>query len=453
MQAGARVLAESASTACRSGGYLRSLQMDWLMQPAQARLTALGLALLPGAFQDPPPADLGPPEALGTWEERLGWRRIFDGATLDGWHAFGRPGTLPDGWTVEEGALHHRAGMRGGDLVSDASFGDFELEFEWRVAPGANSGVKYRFRDDAALGAVLGPEYQILDDAGHADGGRPETSAAALYALVPASKKVPAPAGSWNRARIVSRGEHVEHWLNGARVLAAEIGSADWEARRAASKFAAHPDFGRARPSPIALQDHGDAVWFRELKIRDPEHPPGVRVELFDGRTLAGWRACGGGEFSVDDGSLLVQGGAGKGFLVCERPLTDFVLELELRCEGSGNSGIQLRSHIDEQGLVRGYQIEVDPSERAWSGGLYVEGGEWLQSLEGEEQARAAFRPGEWNSFRLECSGPLIRAQVNGIPTCDFRSAEQGSGVLALQAHDPATRVRWRDFRLWDLGR
>jgi len=390
------------------------------------------------------------PAALDAAEARLGWRVLFDGHSLAGWHPFGKPGAAAEGWKVADGALHLAAAAGGGDLVSDERFTDFELEFEWKVAVGANSGVKYRFADERRLGRVLGPEYQVLDDAVHPDAQKAETSAASLYALYPPLEKRLNPAGEWNRARIVSRANHLEHWLNGRRVLAAEVGAADWEARRAASKFSADDAFARVQPSPFALQDHGDEVWFRALRARDPNLPPEGTRALFDGQTLAGWKLIGGGEVAIEDGELVLRGGASKGFLVYERELADFVLELELKNDSPGNSGIQVRSHM-ENGLVCGYQIEVDPSPRAWSGGLYDEAKSWLQSLEHDEYARTAFHPGEWNAYRIECCGPLIRAWVNGIPTCDFHESKARAGLLALQLHDPATRVRWRNLRLWEL--
>ena len=191
-------------------------------------------------------------------------------------------------------------------------------------------------------------------------------------------------------------------------------------------------------------------MWFRNLRARDPALPPDKARPLFDGRTLAGWTRVGAGEVVVENGELVGRGGDGKGFLVYERALGDFVLELELKNDAPANSGIQVRSRI-ENGLVLGYQIEVDPSPRAWSGGLYEEGGAWLRTLEHDPVARAAFRPGEWNLYRIECAGPLIRAFVNGIPTCDFRGANPAAGVLALQLHDPGTRMRWRNLRLLEL--
>ena len=396
------------------------------------------------------------PNALTVWEERAGWRLLFDGATTDGWRAFGKAEFPAAGWEVVDGTLHHRVDQEsGGDLVTREAFGDFELAFQWRVAPGANSGVKYRFREED--GAPVGAEYQLLDDEAHPDEGRGKTSAAALYDVcAPDAAKRLAPSGAWNHGRIVSAGDRIEQWLNGARVLALEVGSADWNERVAASKFAGRAAWARVVPSPIALQDHGDEVWFRDLRLRDLSRPPGRRVELFDGETLAGWTPYGEAEYSVVDGELIGAATdlARNGFLVTERAFGDFVLELELKLDVPCNSGVQVRSRVGSDGTVVGYQIEVDPSERAWSGGLYDESRRgWLYDLSRDAAARAAFRPGEWNRYRIECIGPTIKSWVNGVPCTRFADAADASGVIALQVHvGPEARMRWRNVVLWELS-
>jgi len=382
----------------------------------------------------------------------LGFRPLLAGPGLTGWHPFGKPGTPVEGWELVDGVLHLPKGAGAGDLVSDEHFGDFELVFEWRVAPGGNSGIKYRFRDERALGRVLGPEYQVLDDAAHPDAARPETSAGALYALCePAAEKPVRKAGEWNEGRVIARGGRLEHWLNGKRLLAIELDSTQWNERKAASKFAAVEDFGRPTPGPLALQDHGDEVWYRNLLVRElAPLGPEARV-LFDGTTTAGWTLVGAGSVQVEAGELVGLGGEGKGFLVHDLRPADFVLELELRNDAPANSGVQIRSRL-EGSAVFGYQIEVDPSPRAWSGGLYEEGKAWLANLEHDPLARGAFRPGEWNHYRIECAGPLIRAWVNGVLTCDYRTARPEAGVIALQLHDPATKMRWRSLKLRELS-
>ncbi len=138
-------------------------------------------------------------------------------------------------------------------------------------------------------------------------------------------------------------------------------------------------------------------------------------------------------------------------FLASPRDYADFILEVEVKIEVGGNSGIQIRSHLDTANdRVFGYQIEIDPSGRAWSGGLYDEGRrDWLDSNEGKEEARAAFRPGEWNQYRIECRGDHIRSWVNGVPCADFHDQVDASGRLAFQVHGgQKADVWWRNLRI-----
>ena len=162
----------------------------------------------------------------------------------------------------------HRSGA-GGDIVTEKSFLNFELEFEWKVAAKGNSGLKYRVADYPPAGAGIGLEYQLLDDAGHSNGKVPKTSSASLYDLLaPAAEKKLKPAGEWNASRIVARGTTLEHWLNGEKVLTVELGSEAWKQALAGSKFRKAPDFGTKR-GRILLQDHGDEAWFRQLRVRE----------------------------------------------------------------------------------------------------------------------------------------------------------------------------------------
>ncbi len=194
------------------------------------------------------------------------WTPLFDGRTLAGWHVFKAPGQPPTGWAVVDGAIT-RTG-RGGDLVTDALYENFELELEWRVQPGGNSGIFYRIDPAGEVTYHSAPEMQVLDDARHADGRSELTSAGAVYGLYPAPRGIVKPAGEWNAARLVVNGAHVEHWLNGTRVASYELWSRDWEARVQASKFAAWPTYGRIRRGHVGLQDHGDPVAFRHLRIK-----------------------------------------------------------------------------------------------------------------------------------------------------------------------------------------
>jgi hypothetical protein len=187
-----------------------------------------------------------------------------------------------------------------------------------------------------------------------------------------------------------------------------------------------------------------------------PQAPADDRtVEIFNGRDLTGWKAHGDARYVVEDGAILGETTkGGHSFLVTERSFGDFVFEVDVKTEKRGNSGIQIRSQVTEKGRMVGYQIEIDPSERSWSGGLYDEGRRgWLQNLEGREEARAAFRFGEWNSYRIECRGPWIRTWINGVPITDHLDPVDAAGVIGLQVHSGKnTRVRWGALELLDLG-
>jgi len=214
------------------------------------------------------PASGQAPQAANTLtddERRAGWMLLFDGRALDDWRGYNLE-ELPDGWGVEDGTLA-RIGP-GGDIITRTEYADFELALEWKVGPGGNSGLFYRAREGEEWIYHSAPEMQLLDDAGHPDGRSPLTSAGANYGVHPASRGVVRPAGEWNQARVLVDGDHVEHWLNGVKVVEYELGSEDWAARVARAKFAEWPSYGRARRGHIGLQDHGDPVWFRNIKVR-----------------------------------------------------------------------------------------------------------------------------------------------------------------------------------------
>jgi hypothetical protein len=186
-----------------------------------------------------------------------GWVNLFNGKDLSGWTD--QNGGPPKGWDVQDGAIHRAE--KGGNLHTSEVFYDFELEFEWKVAKGVNSGLKYRFHDG------VGPEYQILDDANATSETKPLGQAAALYVIKEATGKKLNPAGEWNQSKIVAKGNRIEHWLNGVKVVEIEIDTDEWKKRKAASKFKDREKFGQ-HPGPIHLQDHGGEAWFRNLRIR-----------------------------------------------------------------------------------------------------------------------------------------------------------------------------------------
>lgn len=188
---------------------------------------------------------------------------LFDGKTLDGWvTAAGKPVTA--GWVVVDGTIHRAD--KGGDIYAAKQYNDFVLEFEWKVAEGGNSGVKYRFGKYA--GGIVGPEYQVLDDAKHPDAkvGKKRQTASLYDILEPNEQKAMKPIGQWNTAKVVAKGSKIEHWLNGVKVVDVDLTSEAFKAALAKSKFKNSPDFG-TKEGKIMLQDHGDKVWYRNITI------------------------------------------------------------------------------------------------------------------------------------------------------------------------------------------
>jgi 3-keto-disaccharide hydrolase len=195
------------------------------------------------------------------------WRPLFDGKTTAGWRGY-KTQDVPAGWAVVDGVLVKEG--KSTDLVTKDQYGDFELEFDWKLAQGGNAGVFYRGTEEYEHIYWSAPEYQLLDDAAHADGKNRLTAAGSAYALYPPPAGVVKPAGEWNSSRIVARGAHVEHWLNGKKVVEYELQSADWKARVAASKFAQYPNYGLAASGLIGLQgDHPGALAIRNIRIRE----------------------------------------------------------------------------------------------------------------------------------------------------------------------------------------
>jgi hypothetical protein len=193
---------------------------------------------------------------------------LFDGKSTDKWRGYKRQDFPAMAWAVEDGALKTNPKADPVDIVTKESYDNFDLQFEWRVTPGANSGVIYLMNEDFDEAWNTGPEYQILDDEKHADGKNPKTSAAALYALIAPRDKELKPVGEWNQGRILVQDKHVEHYLNGKKVVEYDLGSPALEALISKSKFASMPKFAKLETGHIALQHHHDEVAYRNVKVR-----------------------------------------------------------------------------------------------------------------------------------------------------------------------------------------
>ena len=222
---------------------------------------------------------------LSAAEKAAGWRLLFDGKTLAGWRGLGYDSVPTAHWKVVNGSIMKIPSgkvplmpdgqpMSGGDLMTVDTFGDFEFAFEWKATPGMNSGVKYNVSEEFSLKnasnhAALGFEYQVLDDSLNEDNKIPSHRAGSLYdLLVPNDQKVLKPVGQWNSSRIVFKGNHGEHWLNGAKIVDFDLGTPRMDSALAKSKYKNIKGFADRRAGHIILQDHNEEVYFRDLKVR-----------------------------------------------------------------------------------------------------------------------------------------------------------------------------------------
>lgn len=206
-------------------------------------------------------------------EKKAGWKLLFNGTSTEGWHTYLQKEASP-AWKVQDGALvldqeAKKNGAPGGDLVTNDEYENYELTLEWKISEGGNSGIIFGVHEDPALKATYlsGPEMQVLDDAKHPDGKNPKHNSGDLYDLKKSVKDAVKPVGEWNKVKIVKKNGKLTFWLNGVKTVETTMGSEEWNTLVANSKFKNWKDFGKYSKGRIALQDHGDEVWYRNIKI------------------------------------------------------------------------------------------------------------------------------------------------------------------------------------------
>jgi hypothetical protein len=200
-----------------------------------------------------------------------GWKLLFDGQSLNGWRFF--KNAPNDSWEVKDGTLHCKPFVDGkenkrSDIMTTDQYENFELSMDWKISAQGNSGIIYRATEAYDQPYLTGPEYQVLDDGGYPGETKDKNMTACAYDMYEAPGKKLNPVGEWNTSKIVVKGNQVEHWLNGDKVVSYEIGSAEWTKRKAISKWKDEAGYGMAKKGHIDLQDHNHEAWFKNIMIK-----------------------------------------------------------------------------------------------------------------------------------------------------------------------------------------
>ncbi|HWJ92632.1 MAG TPA: DUF1080 domain-containing protein, partial [Flavisolibacter sp.] len=212
----------------------------------------------------------GADNALVKEEKNEGWKLLFDGRTLDGWRTYQNKPS--ESWSVTDGTIHCKGSKEKTDLHADLitkdQYDNFELSLDWKISPQGNSGIMYLVTEDYPTAYLSGPEYQIIDDLHFPEKLEDWQKTGANYAMDPAPTAAPNPVGEWNHTRIIVNKGHVEHWLNGKKIVEYQMWTDEWKNKKAIGKWKDAPGYGQAQKGHIALQDHGSEAWFKNIKIK-----------------------------------------------------------------------------------------------------------------------------------------------------------------------------------------
>lgn len=378
-----------------------------------------------------------------------GWHSLSTQAAWRGYKQADFPGK---GWTVQDGVIHHAQAGGGGDIVTRRKYRNFELTLEWKVGPKANSGIMYGVAEGEGASYMTGPEYQILDD--HAHEAKIEHSAGALYALyAPPTDKPVKMTGEWNTARIKLVGGRVEHWLNGKKLLEAQIGSDDWNARVKASKFDAWKKFGTVKRGHLCLQDHGDAVWYRNLRIRElaPEAARRGPEQFFQ---TTQWRAHNDGPWSWDEDGTYVCAGKPAGYLYTTNEFKNFILRLDWRWPAKpGNSGVLMRMTGPHRVWPRSIEAQLMHGN---AGDFWNIGGVPMRTVDARrrrgntKKTHDAEKPaGQWNRYEIIVDEGWIQLRINGQVVNEAWDCEEIAGRICLQSE--GSPIHFRNVRVTPL--
>lgn len=398
------------------------------------------------------------PNQLTEAEKQEGWKLLFDGSSLDGWRDYQGEG-VSGPWMVEDGQLIAlgKGDDGNGYLVTEEEYENFILTFDWKISEGGNSGVIYHAleRPQYKVPYVTGPEYQVLDDVGFPAELEDWQLTGADYAMhiADASKKKLMPVGKWNTSKIVFDNGHVEHWLNGEKIVEFEAWTEDWFERKNSGKWENAREYGLAHRGHFSIQDHGAKTWYRNMKVKELPRKP-QKFNLFNGKDLSGWEVYGTEKWYVENGELICESGPDEayGYLATQRYFNDFDLSVKFLQEANGNSGIFFRSFIEDKVKISGWQVEVAPPGHD-SGGIYESYGRgWLHQI--PEDREGFLKMGEWNTMRIKVQGDEVNTWLNGELMTSLKDDLIGaaSGRIALQIHSGGgIKVRWKDLVVQEL--
>ncbi len=404
---------------------------------------------------------------LSRAEKKDNWELLFDGKTLNGWHKFlGRDVTGP--WVVKSGLLTGlgKESSKRGFLISDKQYENFILVFDWKISNDGNSGVFYHVVENPWSGEppATAPEYQIMDELGRTREIKDLTKLGADYEMhAPNNERlVIKEAGKWNTSKIVFDNGHVEHWLNGEKILEFDAWTNDWFLRKQESVFVKARnslEYGLSRRGHFSLQDHGDKVWFKNIKVKELPRKPKKTEMLFNGKDLSGWEIYGNEHWYVENGELIYESGPDKqyGYLGTRKYYNDFDLTLDFKQISDSNSGVFIRSVIPNDAMDERGQVEIAPPGK-WPVGIYeLKGRGWIiKPPFGKDNI---LKIGDWNTLRIRAKNDSMKIWLNNVEMVEIKDemiGEVNQGRILLQIHSAGNngdniKIRWKDIIIREL--